>query len=48
VARKENASGHYWVKEFTSTKLNTAWTHFLAGFRYLNVRALLVVFHALK
>lgn len=48
MPKKENASEHFWRNEYSSTKLNTAWTHFLASFNYLNLSALLVVFHAWK
>lgn len=46
MAGKENASEHHWVNEYSSIELNAVWTHFLATFKYLELRALLALFHA--
>lgn len=46
VAGQENASEHHWGNECSSTELNAVWTHFPATFKYLDLRALLVVFPA--
>lgn len=46
MAGKENTSEHHWMNDYSSTALNAVRPHFLATFKYLELTALLAVFHA--